>query len=57
MYYVINCRRVYYGEYECSGPGANLSGRVSWARILTAEEAKPFIGTYFIDGDTWLTSP
>ncbi|KAK1356773.1 Pectinesterase [Heracleum sosnowskyi] len=52
-----NDERVYYGEYECSGPGANLSGRVSWARILTAQEAKPFIGTYFIDGDTWLTSP
>lgn len=49
--------RVYYGEYECSGPGANISGRVRWARILTAEEAKPFLGTYFIDGDSWLTFP
>ncbi|KAG2402504.1 pectinesterase 53 [Vigna angularis] len=46
--------RVYYGEYMCSGPGANLAGRVPWARMLTDEEAKPFIGTQFIEGDTWL---
>ncbi|KAH9786912.1 Pectinesterase [Citrus sinensis] len=49
--------RVFYGEYKCSGPGANLTGRVPWARILTDEEAKPFIGTYYVDGDTWLISP
>ncbi|KAL2540406.1 putative pectinesterase 53 [Abeliophyllum distichum] len=49
--------RVYYGEYKCSGPGANLTGRVAWARVLTEEEALPFIGTYYIDGDTWLISP
>ncbi|XP_061344488.1 probable pectinesterase 53 [Gastrolobium bilobum] len=49
--------RVYYGEYKCSGPGANLTGRVPWARMLTDEEAKPFIGIHFIEGDTWLISP
>ncbi|KAK3034656.1 hypothetical protein RJ639_033611 [Escallonia herrerae] len=49
--------RVYYGEYMCTGPGANLSGRVSWAQVLTEEEAKPFIGTYYIDGETWLLNP
>ncbi|KAF3436572.1 hypothetical protein FNV43_RR23664 [Rhamnella rubrinervis] len=49
--------KVYYGEYKCSGPGANLSLRVPWSRALTDEEAKPFIGTYFIEGDTWLISP
>ncbi|KAK6941119.1 Pectinesterase, catalytic [Dillenia turbinata] len=47
---------IYYGEYKCSGPGANRSGRVPWARMLTAEEATPFAGTYFVDGDTWLTN-
>ncbi|QCE07123.1 probable pectinesterase 53 [Vigna unguiculata] len=46
--------RVYYGEYMCSGPGANFAGRVPWARVLNDEEAKPFIGTQFIEGDTWL---
>ncbi|KAF6139757.1 hypothetical protein GIB67_024034, partial [Kingdonia uniflora] len=48
---------VYYGEYKCSGPGANYTGRVHWARMLTDEEAEPFIGTYYIDGDTWLLDP
>jgi len=38
----------------CSGPGANFAGRVPWARVLNDEEAKPFIGTQFIEGDTWL---
>ncbi|KAI5565029.1 hypothetical protein BDE02_14G097500 [Populus trichocarpa] len=49
--------RVYYGEYKCTGPGANLTGRVAWARVLTDEEARPFIGTYYVEGDTWLISP
>ncbi|KAL8170397.1 hypothetical protein V2J09_022201 [Rumex salicifolius] len=45
---------VYYGEYKCSGAGANMSGRVPWARALTDEEAKPFIGTYYVQGHSWL---
>ncbi|GLT38103.1 hypothetical protein SLA2020_123700 [Shorea laevis] len=49
--------RVYYGEYKCSGPGANLTGRVPWARVLTDEEARPFIGTYYVEGETWLINP
>lgn len=48
---------VYYGEYQCSGPGANWTGRVHWAHILTDEEAKPFLGTYYVDGDSWLMGP
>ncbi|KAL1542628.1 pectinesterase [Salvia divinorum] len=50
-------RKVYYGEYKCSGGGANVTGRVTWARVLTDEEAMPFIGTYYIDGDSWLINP
>ncbi|XP_057782274.1 probable pectinesterase 53 [Salvia miltiorrhiza] len=50
-------QKVYYGEYKCSGGGANVTGRVAWARVLTDEEAMPFIGTYYIDGDTWLINP
>ncbi|CAA0824930.1 Probable pectinesterase 53 [Striga hermonthica] len=50
-------QKVYYGEYKCSGAGSNLTGRVAWARALTDEEAKPFIGTYFVDGDTWIIHP
>nr|XP_010914653.1 probable pectinesterase 53 [Elaeis guineensis] len=48
---------VYYGEYQCSGPGANWTGRVHWARLLTDEEAQPFLGTYYIYGDSWLLGP
>lgn len=50
-------RRVFYGEYKCSGPGANMTGRVPWTKMLTDEEAQPFLGTYFVGGDTWLVSP
>ncbi|XP_059440036.1 probable pectinesterase 53 isoform X1 [Corylus avellana] len=46
--------KVYYGEYKCSGPGANFTGRVPWARMLGDEEAKPFIGTHYVEGDSWL---
>ncbi|KAE8008330.1 hypothetical protein FH972_004851 [Carpinus fangiana] len=46
--------KVYYGEYKCSGPGANFTGRVPWARMLRDEEAKPFIGIHFVEGYSWL---
>ncbi|KAF7013867.1 hypothetical protein CFC21_027915 [Triticum aestivum] len=45
---------VYYGQYKCTGPGASYSGRVSWSRELTDEEAKPFISLSFIDGTEWI---
>ncbi|XP_074267620.1 putative pectinesterase 53 isoform X1 [Silene latifolia] len=48
---------VYYGEYKCSGPGSNMTGRVPWARALTDEEAQPFVGTHFVEGDSWLVTP
>lgn len=48
---------VYYGEYKCSGPGSNMTGRVPWARALTDQEAEPFIGPHFVESDTWLISP
>ncbi|CAI0469819.1 unnamed protein product [Linum tenue] len=50
-------RRVFYGEYKCSGPGADVTERVPWARILSDEEAQPFLGTYYVDGDEWLVDP
>uniref|UniRef100_A0ACD5TEZ4 Uncharacterized protein n=1 Tax=Avena sativa TaxID=4498 RepID=A0ACD5TEZ4_AVESA len=45
---------VFYGQYKCTGPGANYAGRVDWSRELTDEEAKPFISLSFIDGLEWL---
>ncbi|GKV41512.1 hypothetical protein SLEP1_g49030 [Rubroshorea leprosula] len=45
---------VFYGQYKCSGPGAEFERRVSWSRELTTEEAKPFMSVDFIDGHVWL---
>ncbi|XP_011100946.1 probable pectinesterase 53 [Sesamum indicum] len=47
---------VFYGQFKCSGPGADYGGRVSWARELTKQEAEPFISLSFIDGHQWLTN-
>lgn len=46
---------VFYGQFKCSGPGAEYGGRVSWSRELTKEEAEPFLSLGFIDGHEWLT--
>ncbi|XP_020236589.1 probable pectinesterase 53 [Cajanus cajan] len=45
---------VFYGQYKCTGPGANFAGRVSWSRELTDEEAAPFLSLSFIDGTEWI---
>ncbi|KAL9151492.1 hypothetical protein ABFS82_11G054800 [Erythranthe guttata] len=45
---------VFYGQYKCTGAGANYAGRVSWSRELTDQEAKPFISLTFIDGSEWI---
>ncbi|KAK4486000.1 hypothetical protein RD792_008658 [Penstemon davidsonii] len=47
---------VFFGQFKCSGPGADYGGRVSWARELTKQEAEPFISLSFIDGHEWLTN-
>jgi len=48
---------VYYGEYQNSGPGAAVAGRVAWPglHVITLEaEAMEFTVGRFIDGDSWL---
>eukprot|EP01018_Ginkgo_biloba_P020328 Gb_01459 [translate_table: standard] len=47
---------VFYGQYKCRGPGADLSRRVKWSRELQDDEAALFLHTAFIDGDQWLNS-
>jgi pectinesterase len=37
-----NEKTAYYAEYNCSGPGANTSGRVAWSHQLTKNEAKQY---------------
>ncbi|MCD7449414.1 hypothetical protein HAX54_052119 [Datura stramonium] len=32
---------VFYGQFKCSGPGADHGDRVKWSRELTEQEAKP----------------
>ena len=41
----------------CKGPGATSSGRVKFAKLLTNEEAKPFLSTSYIDGNNWIITP
>ncbi|KAL9245661.1 hypothetical protein vseg_019286 [Gypsophila vaccaria] len=45
---------VFYGQFKCSGPGADYGRRVSWSRELTEQEAQPFMSLDFIDGYKWL---
>lgn len=41
------CRTVFFGEFK----------RVTFAKKLTEEEAKPFISLDFIDASSWLLPP
>ncbi|XP_022766120.1 probable pectinesterase 15 [Durio zibethinus] len=45
---------VLFGEYECLGPGANYSFRVSYGKQLMEYEAAAYMNTSYIDGDEWL---
>ncbi|KAJ0041178.1 hypothetical protein Pint_28409 [Pistacia integerrima] len=45
---------VFFGQYKCSGPGADYGGRVPWSRELTQQQAQPFISIDFIDGHEWI---
>ncbi|KAL6623578.1 hypothetical protein ACP70R_033457 [Stipagrostis hirtigluma subsp. patula] len=48
---------IYYGEYKCSGPGALAHNRIGWSLILNDMQAKPFTGTHFVYGDSWILPP
>lgn len=48
------CSEVLFGEYNCTGKGADRTGRVPWSKSLTQDDAKPFLGMKFISGDKWL---
>ncbi|KAL9224550.1 hypothetical protein vseg_000574 [Gypsophila vaccaria] len=45
---------VFYGQYKCTGPGADFASRVAWSKELTDDEAKPFLSLSFIDGSEWI---
>ncbi|KAL2978003.1 hypothetical protein AAZX31_13G096300 [Glycine max] len=42
---------------QCMGPGAVSSGRVKFRKILSKEEAKPFLSMAYIHGGTWVVPP
>ncbi|GLT28158.1 hypothetical protein SLA2020_031090 [Shorea laevis] len=45
---------IFYGEYNCSGPGANLTMRATYVQRLNDTQASPYLNISFIDGDQWL---
>ncbi|KAI4992862.1 hypothetical protein ZWY2020_007175 [Hordeum vulgare] len=45
---------VFYGEYKCTGGGANLAGRAPYALELSDVQALPYLNTSYVDGDLWL---
>ncbi|CAF2312936.1 unnamed protein product [Brassica napus] len=45
---------IFYGEYNCSGPGANISKRAQYVQKLNETQVAQFINMTIIDGDQWL---
>ncbi|KAJ6921736.1 pectinesterase 8-like [Populus alba x Populus x berolinensis] len=45
---------VFYGEYNCSGAGANMTVRAPYVQKLNDTQASLFLSVSFIDGDQWL---
>ncbi|XP_057827037.2 pectinesterase QRT1 [Cryptomeria japonica] len=43
-----------FGEFNCSGPGATKTGRVSWETNLSFEQAQLYQSRQFIDVQDWL---
>nr|QIR83192.1 pectin methylesterase 34 [Cunninghamia lanceolata] len=47
---------LYYGEYQNYGPGAKLSGRVSWSNQVPEKNVGIYSVQSFIQGDEWPTA-
>jgi len=52
--WILYHRTVFYGQYQCSGPGASEAGRVGWSHELSAAQAAAFSSVSFINGNQWL---
>ncbi|KAK9681482.1 hypothetical protein RND81_10G006000 [Saponaria officinalis] len=50
---VTSDQSVYYGEYMCTGAGANMSTRVSYEQRLNDTLVAPFLNVSYIDADQW----
>ncbi|XP_042450116.1 probable pectinesterase 15 isoform X1 [Zingiber officinale] len=56
-FYRAVCRWVYFGEYECTGPGAGSAMRAAYAKQLGRCEAARFMGASYINGEEWVLPP
>lgn len=45
---------LYYGEFENTGPGANISGRVAWSSEIPTNHVFGYSVQNFIQGDEWI---
>ncbi|KAK3005110.1 LOW QUALITY PROTEIN: hypothetical protein RJ639_016527 [Escallonia herrerae] len=48
---------LFYAEYNCNGPGSDVSRRVGFAKKLSDADAKPFLSLSFVEGSKWLLPP
>ncbi|XP_071706046.1 probable pectinesterase/pectinesterase inhibitor 51 [Rutidosis leptorrhynchoides] len=48
---------LYYGEFNNSGNGSNLSGRVKWSNQIPAEHVNVYSIMNFIQSDQWKLAP
>ncbi|XP_015158223.1 probable pectinesterase 56 [Solanum tuberosum] len=49
-----NTEDIYFGEYNNRGPGANMDGRVKWAKILSEYDVSNFTVRNFLHGHEWI---
>ncbi|GAV56837.1 Pectinesterase domain-containing protein/PMEI domain-containing protein [Cephalotus follicularis] len=47
-------KTLYYGEFQNSGPGSDVSKRVSWSSQIPAEHVDTYSVQNFIQGDQWI---
>ena len=53
-----NEKTAFYAEYESTGPGSNVSGRVAWSRQLSKKEAERYtVNNVLSGGDGWHPLP
>jgi hypothetical protein len=43
-------------EAECTGPGANRTGRVPWSKTLAGDELDKFVNVSYVSADGWLAA-
>ncbi|KAI3427477.1 Pectinesterase [Psidium guajava] len=47
-------KTLYYGEFENTGPGSDVSSRVSWSSQVPTEHVDTYSVKSFIQGDEWI---